>query len=472
MPPFATRWSVLALLFLAYPAAAQRPPFDIVWQQTLPGTLFDVAFSPDGQNLGAGGVHGLDGRLLIWEAANGTNTLDARLGADVNAVTFTPDGTAFVAAHAGGSCQPKGGCGGFGHELTRWAVPAGGLLTRRPYPQVYLSLVIAPDGQALVGGNDYHPDAVAAQFHDPVTLDSVDSVPAITAADVAFSPDGSRLVTGGFEDLSYDGDAEVWDLATNTVVLELPHNGLSTHRLEFPESVAYSPDGQYIATGGWRSYLPTVKVWRASDGALVYSFDARTVLVDGYGGLGTHVAFSPNGRYLAGATAYEPFSGRMDLVVRFWEVETGVLAAEYEMAGQYGNRGFQEFVISPTDNVFAFTTDNGTTDVAVARTHLDLVGTVPTDTEALPEGYRLGAAYPNPFNPTTTLTLEVAEAQRVLAEAFDVLGRRVAVLFDGPVASGTPQRLTFDAADLPSGAYVVRVEGETFRATRRVTLAR
>ena len=90
----------------------------------------------------------------------------------------------------------------------------------------------------------------------------------------------------------------------------------------------------------------------------------------------------------------------------------------------------------------------------------------------LADGFALSAAYPNPFTTATTFTLRVAAPQRVRVEAFDLLGRRVAVLHDGPVAADAPLALTFDAAGLPAGLYVYRATGETFRATRRVTFTR
>lgn len=84
----------------------------------------------------------------------------------------------------------------------------------------------------------------------------------------------------------------------------------------------------------------------------------------------------------------------------------------------------------------------------------------------------LTPAYPNPFSSRTALTLRVGEAQAVRVELFDVLGRRVQTLFEGVVAPGSPVEVGVEAGGLPPGLYVVRASGETFRATRRVTLAR
>ena len=91
-------------------------------------------------------------------------------------------------------------------------------------------------------------------------------------------------------------------------------------------------------------------------------------------------------------------------------------------------------------------------------------------TVELPEPYRLTAAYPNPFNPRTSFELIVRRSQRVTVSVFDMLGRRVATLFDGPMAANEVRSFSFEGAGLPSGLYLYRAEGETFSATRRMTL--
>ena len=68
------------------------------------------------------------------------------------------------------------------------------------------------------------------------------------------------------------------------------------------------------------------------------------------------------------------------------------------------------------------------------------------------------------------VTLSVAEAQAVTVAVYDALGRRVALLHEGPLAPGQEHRLTFDGSGLPAGVYVVRAVGETFSDTRVLTL--
>lgn len=84
--------------------------------------------------------------------------------------------------------------------------------------------------------------------------------------------------------------------------------------------------------------------------------------------------------------------------------------------------------------------------------------------------FALSDAYPNPFNPLTTLTLSVQRTQPVTVTVHDLLGREVRTLFDGVVAGSETQTIRFEAGRLPSGVYFVRARGEGVSMTRRVLL--
>lgn len=88
----------------------------------------------------------------------------------------------------------------------------------------------------------------------------------------------------------------------------------------------------------------------------------------------------------------------------------------------------------------------------------------------LPEAFRLSEAYPNPFNPQAQFSLTVGVQQEVRVAVFDMMGREVAVLFQGTMEANQTRALVFDAGNLPSGQYMYRVVGETFKSSRTVTL--
>jgi arabinogalactan endo-1,4-beta-galactosidase len=80
--------------------------------------------------------------------------------------------------------------------------------------------------------------------------------------------------------------------------------------------------------------------------------------------------------------------------------------------------------------------------------------------------------WPNPFNSTTTITLDVKRSWNVRVDVLNSLGRSVAVLEDGDLGPGV-KRFIFDGRSLASGAYFIRVSSAQY-GTRyhRITLLR
>ena len=83
-------------------------------------------------------------------------------------------------------------------------------------------------------------------------------------------------------------------------------------------------------------------------------------------------------------------------------------------------------------------------------------------TPAQPAQYRLGDSYPNPFNPAVVLPLDLAkDAAEVSLMVYDVLGRRVRQVWQGPLGAGS-HRFTWDGRDeagkaVAAGVYVYKV---------------
>ncbi|MGB1048105.1 MAG: T9SS type A sorting domain-containing protein [Rhodothermales bacterium] len=79
-------------------------------------------------------------------------------------------------------------------------------------------------------------------------------------------------------------------------------------------------------------------------------------------------------------------------------------------------------------------------------------------------------AYPNPFNPTTTVTYGLPSASEVRLTATDLLGRQVATLVAGDMKSAGYYTVQFNADGLASGTYLIRMEAGDFVATQQVVL--
>ncbi len=90
-------------------------------------------------------------------------------------------------------------------------------------------------------------------------------------------------------------------------------------------------------------------------------------------------------------------------------------------------------------------------------------------TAVLPDDFTLETNYPNPFNPSTTIRYGLAGEAQVRLAVYDLLGREVAVLVDGPQQAGW-HTAVFEASNLPSGTYLARLEAGNLVRTQRMTL--
>ena len=111
---------------------------------------------------------------------------------------------------------------------------------------------------------------------------------------IAYSPDGCYLASG-----SQDNTIKIWDLVTGKEKTTLKGH------LNEVTSVSYSPDGRYLASG---SNDNTVKIWDLNTGK-------ETTTLIGHLGRVISVSYSPDGHYLA--------SGSNDKTIRIWDLNTG-----------------------------------------------------------------------------------------------------------------------------------------------------
>jgi len=89
--------------------------------------------------------------------------------------------------------------------------------------------------------------------------------------------------------------------------------------------------------------------------------------------------------------------------------------------------------------------------------------------ECLPLEFALKAAYPNPFNSSTSIRYSIPQAGLVRLSIYDLSGREIAQLVEGMVFVGTHE-VTFNARSWPSGLYLVQLESGGQTALRKLTL--
>ena len=90
----------------------------------------------------------------------------------------------------------------------------------------------------------------------------------------------------------------------------------------------------------------------------------------------------------------------------------------------------------------------------------------------VPKNFKFQANYPNTFNPTTQIVIDLPESGDVTLTVYDMTGRVVSTLVNGYKAAGRYD-VTFDGTNLASGAYIYRLEaGRNFVETKKLLLVK
>jgi hypothetical protein len=101
----------------------------------------------------------------------------------------------------------------------------------------------------------------------------------------------------------------------------------------------------------------------------------------------------------------------------------------------------------------------------------EIIFTVHVSGEDLPESYALLQNYPNPFNAATAITFALPKPEEVSLTVYDLLGRTMAVLANGPLTAGW-HTANWDAGVAASGVYFYALRTPTTALVRKLLLVR
>ena len=119
-------------------------------------------------------------------------------------------------------------------------------------------------------------------------------------------------------------------------------------------------------------------------------------------------------------------------------------------------------VLPENDHIFTATGDYVVDEVIVANSNTIL-------SVVEPSAFTLTEAYPNPFNPSTSLSINMPENGYVSVKAYNLAGQVVSVITEGSMDAGS-HTMTWDASSLSSGVYLITAEYAGSVATQKVML--
>ena len=114
-----------------------------------------------------------------------------------------------------------------------------------------------------------------------------------------------------------------------------------------------------------------------------------------------------------------------------------------------GNTTKLVIVAPETDELFLSSGEYTIDEVIVANSTSEVTVNMPSSIEIV-------GAYPNPFNPSTTVSVSVDDATNATIMAYDISGRSVDVVFDGTLSAGMTS-VVWNASSLPSGVYILKL---------------
>jgi WD40 repeat protein len=269
-----------------------RQVFDVGWRwqwsplfQSSVNAVRALALSPDGTRLVT--VDGISEQTIqLWNVETGQplTTLDRLDGA--SAVAFSGDGTK-VGASSGGTVR-------------LWDAASGQVIATLPvHTNEVTSFAFSPDGSQVVTA---HGDDRAARIWDAASGRLVRTLAhAGGAFSAAFTPDGSRVMTATWGD--YPG-VWLWEAESGELVRRF-----GGYAAEIT-SLAFSPNGGLVAAG---ARVPgEVCLWDQATGELLYPLDQTNPIHS--------VAFSPDGTHLltGGSCPSGTTNADVGIVVRVW----------------------------------------------------------------------------------------------------------------------------------------------------------
>ena len=325
-----------------------------------------LAFSPDSTTLVSGSA---DGTIRFWDTENGDPLADRITGHTqwISAATFVKDRRDEVTLKKHPSKNPLLASAAFNGEIAFWDVKTAQKSTIQTVGDRDWcpTLAFSPDGTKLVSTgaegstvfgtriSTWRPDhlirlTAVKTGHELATLRYVSGIDELT-----FSPDGETVAFSGLDEI------RLWNTETgDEQTIPLADLRADIHHIPIVSALVFSPDGRWLVSG---TESGKTQMWDVATGAALIAFAAPTERKN-LGGISARIpariaalAFSPDGALLAAGTHSH---------IHLWGVDTAnklfSISTEHRRGNMIFYGGFPEpLVFSPDGAVLVNGLDHG-----------------------------------------------------------------------------------------------------------------
>jgi hypothetical protein len=199
-----------------------------------------------------------------------------------------------------------------------------------------------------------------------------------------------------------------------------------------------------------------------------------------FGTYGSILRFDPHGfvpvelisftSTVSGNNVLLKWSTATELNNQGFDIERKIVSSDWEKIGFIAGSG-----TTTESRTYSFTDENLNTGAYNYRLkQLDYDGTFEYSNEiqaevSVPFDFKLEQNYPNPFNPSTTIRYSVLQNSLVTVKVFNIIGQEVAELVN-EIKSPGKYEINFEANELSSGIYLVKMQADNFSSTMKMTL--
>ncbi len=186
----------------------------------------------------------------------------------------------------------------------------------------------------------------------------------------------------------------------------------------------------------------------------------------------------PTDTLLANNNTLGTMDFQRDLILIYWQGSNRLPTLYQYSNGTLINRGsfIDDYNLGAGDqNNLTYAYLNGNTIVFIGNSRISTYAIPPYDSSpehdgSLLKSFELGNPYPNPFNPSTTITFALPKASNVKIEIYNVLGKRVKTVISSKYLAVGRYYARWNAQGFSSGVYFCRMEAGAFSSTKKLML--